>query len=108
MFSTAEPLPSVPESLNAYFERSQELLQVIADVLDVRTVFPRLSEIAKRILPHDALTLSSQDADLNIRLEAASTDDFHNMTVDSGGVPLAPELLIGDVVHTTRGRLSCT
>ena len=29
MFSTAEPLASVPESLNAYFERSQELLQVM-------------------------------------------------------------------------------
>jgi hypothetical protein len=63
MFAATESLVSVPESLNAYFERSQELLYAIADVLDVRTVFPRLSEIAKRILPHDALTLSSQDED---------------------------------------------
>jgi hypothetical protein len=55
MFAATESLVSVPESLNAYFERSQELLYAIADVLDVRTVFPRLSEIAKRILPHNTL-----------------------------------------------------
>ena len=65
MFTAAESLASDPGSLNAYFEGSQELLHAIADVLDVRTVFPRVSEIAKRMLPHDALTLSSQDEDSN-------------------------------------------
>jgi DNA-binding NtrC family response regulator len=102
MFTAAEPLASAPESLNAYFEGSQELLHAIAGVLDVRTVFPRVSEIVKRILPHDTLTLSSQDEDLNIQLEAASSDDFLGLTLDSGGVPMSPELLIGDLATETQ------
>ena len=102
MFTVAEPLASDPGSLNAYFEGSQELLHAIAGVLDVRTVFPRVSEITKRILPHDALTLSSQDEDLNIQLEASSNDDFRGMTFDSGGMPMSEELFIGDL--TTEGR----
>ena len=97
MFAAAEPFVNDPRALNAYFEGSQELLQVIADVLDIRVVFPRVSEIARRILPHDALTLSSQDEDLNIQLEASSSDDFRGMTFDSGGMPMSPELLIGDL-----------
>jgi transcriptional regulator with PAS, ATPase and Fis domain len=97
MFTAAEPLASAPESLNAYFEGSHQLLHAIADVLDVRTVFPRVSEIAKGILPHDALTLSSQDEDRNIELEAASNDDFRGMTLDTGGAAMSPELLIGDL-----------
>jgi DNA-binding NtrC family response regulator len=101
MFTAAEPLTSDPGSLNAYFEGSQELLHAIADVLDVRTVFPRVSEITKRILPHDALTLSSQDEDLNIQLEASSTDDFRGMTLESHGMPMSPELLIGDLATET-------
>jgi DNA-binding NtrC family response regulator len=101
MLTATEPLASDPGSLNAYFEGSQELLHAIADVLDVRTVFPRVSEITKRILPHDALTLSSQDEDLNIQLEASSSDDFRGMTLDSHGMPMAPELLIGDLATET-------
>jgi hypothetical protein len=97
MFAATEALASDPGSLSAYFEGSQELLHAIADVLDIRTVFPRVSEIAKRILPHDALTMASQDEELNIQLEAASTDDFHGMTLDLAGMPMSPELLIGDL-----------
>ena len=73
MFTAAETLASDPGSLNAYFEGSQELLHTIADVLDIRSVFPRVSEIAKRMLPHDALTMASQDEDLTVELEATST-----------------------------------
>jgi hypothetical protein len=72
---------------DAYFEGSHELLHAIGDVLDVRTVFPRLSEIAKRILPHDALTMSSQGEDLTVQLEASSSDDFDGVTLDSSGSP---------------------
>ena len=97
MFTAAESLASDPGSLNAYFEGSQELLHVIADVLDIRVVFARVSEIAKRMLPHDALTMASQDEDLKIYLEAASTDDFRGLTLDSGGRPMLPELLVGDL-----------
>jgi DNA-binding NtrC family response regulator len=97
MFAATESLASDPGSLNAYFEGSQDLLHAIADVLDIRTVFPRVSEIVKRILAHDALTLASQDEELNIQLEAASTDDFHGITLVLDGMPMSPELLIGDL-----------
>jgi hypothetical protein len=60
MFTAAETFASDSGSLNAYFERSDDLLHATADVLDVRCVFPHVSEIAKRVLPHDALTMASR------------------------------------------------
>ena len=69
MFAATESLATDPGSVTAYFEGSQELLHAIADVLDIRSVFPRVSEIAKRMLPHDALTMASQDEDLSIQLQ---------------------------------------
>jgi transcriptional regulator with GAF, ATPase, and Fis domain len=101
MFTATETLASAPGSLNAYFEGSQELLHAIADVLDVRSVFPRVSEIARRMLPHDALTMASQDEDLNMQLEATSSDDFRDVTLESRGMPMAAELLIGDLAKET-------
>jgi DNA-binding NtrC family response regulator len=82
-----------------YFKGSHELLHAIGDVLDVRSVFPRLSEIAKRMLPHDALTMSSQDEDLNVQLEATSRDDFDGVTLEASGKPMALELVIGDLAR---------
>ena len=40
MFTVAEQPASDPGSLNAYFDASHELLHTIADVLDIRSVFP--------------------------------------------------------------------
>ena len=100
MFTAAESSASDPGSLNAYFQGSHELLHTIADVLDVRRVFPRVSEIANRMLPHDALTMSSQDEDLNVQLEATSSDDFRDVALDSAGLPMSAELLIGDLTET--------
>jgi DNA-binding NtrC family response regulator len=97
MFTAAETLASDPGSLNAYFEGSQELLHAIAGVLDIRSVFPRVSEIARRMLPHDALTMASQDDDLNVEFEATSSDDFRGVALDPDGRPMAAELLIGDL-----------
>ena len=97
MLATTESIASDPGSLHAYFQGSQELLKAIADVLDIRSVFPRVSEIAKGMLPHDALTMMSQDEELNTQLEAASTDDFRGMAPASGTMPMSPELLIGDL-----------
>ena len=99
MFASTESLASDPRALSAYFEASHELLHTIADVLDVRRVFPRVSEIAKRMLPHDALTMSSQDEDLNIQLEATSSDDFDGAILDAGGMAMAPELVVGDLAR---------
>ena len=73
MFTVAEPLTSDPGSLSLYFEGSHELLHTIGGVLDIRSVFPRVSEIARRMLPHDALTMSCQDEDLNVHVEARIT-----------------------------------
>jgi DNA-binding NtrC family response regulator len=97
MFTVAEQLASDPNSLSAYFEGSQELLHTIAGVLDIRSVFPRVSEIARKMLPHDALTMSCQDEALNVHLEAASNDDVRGLLSDLAGVPMAPELFIGDL-----------
>ena len=97
MFTAAETSASDPGPLNAYFQGSHELLHAIAGVLDVRRVFPRVSEIANRMLPHDALTMSSQDEDLNVQFEATSSDDFRGVTIDSAGLPMAAELLIDDL-----------
>src|SRR4030095_13143104 len=100
MFS-AEQLASAPGSLSAYFEGSHELLHTIAGVLDIRSVFPRVSEIARKMLPHDALTMSCQDEDLNVHVEAAASDAFRGLMSDLAGVPMAPELLIGDLRKET-------
>jgi transcriptional regulator with GAF, ATPase, and Fis domain len=97
MFAATETLARDSESLNAYFGGSQELLHAIADALDVRAVFPRLSDIAGRMLPHDALTMVSEDEELNVRLEATSSDDFRGLTFVSGDAPITAELVIGDL-----------
>jgi transcriptional regulator with GAF, ATPase, and Fis domain len=55
-------------------DASDDLLRALSDVLDVRQVFPRLSEIAAKILPHDALTMTFHDGHGNVVIEAASQD----------------------------------
>src|SRR4051812_10352428 len=54
---------------------SAALLRTMAEVLDIRHVFPRVSEIVKSVVPHDALELVFHDRDGRVTLEAASTDD---------------------------------
>jgi len=60
-------------------ETSMELLRTISDVLDIRTVFPHVSEIANKMLAHDFLTMSFHDRDGTIVIEAASGDDLHGL-----------------------------
>jgi transcriptional regulator with GAF, ATPase, and Fis domain len=57
-------------------DTSAELLRTLAEVLDVRAVFPRVSEIVKHVLPHDALELVFHDRSGHSTLEARSTDDL--------------------------------
>ena len=64
-----------PEGAGAQ-DSSGELLRTIADVLDIRTVFSRVSEIANKMLPHDALTLNFVDQEGNLVRQAVSTDDI--------------------------------
>ena len=47
----------------------------MAEVLDIRAVFPRVSAITSHVLAHDALALVFVDAANSLRLEARSTDD---------------------------------
>jgi two-component system NtrC family response regulator len=60
----------------ASIETSMELLRAIADVLDIRTVFSRVSQIANKLLPHDALVMSFVDQDGNVIRQAVSPEGF--------------------------------
>jgi transcriptional regulator with GAF, ATPase, and Fis domain len=54
---------------------SEDLLRAVSSVLDVRQVFPQISEIANKVLPHDRLTMSFHDSEGNMVIEAASNED---------------------------------
>jgi two-component system response regulator AtoC len=49
-----------------------ELLRTIANVLDIRTVFSRVSEIANKMLPHDAMIMNLVDKNGSVVSEAAT------------------------------------
>jgi transcriptional regulator with GAF, ATPase, and Fis domain len=61
---------------HASVENSVDLLRTIAEVLDIRRVFPRVSEITNRVLPHDYLHLIFQGKAGQMSLQASSHDDF--------------------------------
>src|SRR2546423_11854902 len=61
-------------------ESSVELLRTIAAVLDIRTVFPQVSQIANKCVAHDLLTMMFHDGRGQILIEAASTDEFRGLT----------------------------
>ena len=52
----------------AGIESSVELLRTISDVLDIRAIFPRVSEIAGKTLPHDALSMGFVGHDRRVHL----------------------------------------
>jgi DNA-binding NtrC family response regulator len=55
---------------------SAALLRTIAEELDIRRVFPRVSEIVQHALPHDALELMFHDRGGHVTLEARSTGEL--------------------------------
>src|SRR6195256_4334995 len=57
-------------------DTSTALLRTIAEVLDIRSVFPRVSEIVQPDVPHDALVLAFLDRAGRVTLEARSVDDL--------------------------------
>jgi len=67
----AARLAAVERERAANVEGSVELLRAISGVLDIRTVFPRVSEITSKILPHDRMTMAFYDGE-NVVVEAAS------------------------------------
>jgi two-component system NtrC family response regulator len=79
---------------------SQDLLTLLTDVLDIRDVFPRVSEIVAAALPHDRLVLwLPQDQTMHV----ASNDDGppidHVKAGDAEQVTAAGFKLIGDLAR---------
>jgi transcriptional regulator with PAS, ATPase and Fis domain len=71
------PRHGVPTSGRPFVpETSAELLRTIAGVLDIRAVFPRISDIVKQVVPHDGLALKFSDRAGRMTLEARSTRDL--------------------------------
>ena len=54
---------------------SEQLLRLLASVLDIRQVFPQVSAIANQVLPHDRMTMSLHDGDQTCITHAASNND---------------------------------
>jgi len=73
-------LAAVEREHTATVESSVELLRTISDVLDIRMVFPQVSGIANKVLPHDLLTMMFQDRSGHIVIEVASSDEFPGLT----------------------------
>jgi transcriptional regulator with GAF, ATPase, and Fis domain len=82
----------------ASIETSVELLRTIADVLDIRSVFPRVSGIANRMLPHDAMAMVFFDPDGKIAVQAASTPEFPDLERPLiARRPLMSDYVLGDL-----------
>jgi transcriptional regulator with GAF, ATPase, and Fis domain len=62
----------VDPARDAILDPSEEILRELGDVLDVRSVFPRISAIIKRVLPHDRLTMTFHDPDGVVGLQVVS------------------------------------
>jgi transcriptional regulator with GAF, ATPase, and Fis domain len=69
---------AVERERTASIESSVELLRTISGVLDIRTVFPQVSEIANKVLPHDLLTMMFENRG-QILIEVSS-DHFPGLT----------------------------
>jgi transcriptional regulator with GAF, ATPase, and Fis domain len=80
----------------ATIETSVELLRTISDVLDVRSVFPRISEITTKILPHDALTMVFHDGTGKVLHEAA-TEGLPMFRPHAAPGPQPDHLIVADL-----------
>ena len=96
MNAILESPTNTPGTVDAYIANSVDLLRTIAEVLDVRTIFPQLSEIANRILPHDALVMGLVGADGQLVIEAA-TADLNDLQPHPLETPFLEDLIIGDL-----------
>ena len=88
----------------ASLESSVELVRTIAAVLDIRTVFPQVSEIADRVVPHDLLTMMFLDRGGQILIEAASTEEFRGFSRFTKSNDAHPEegfMIVDDVATAT-------
>ncbi len=88
---------AVERQRSAEIEGSVELLRAISDVLDIRTVFPRVSAIVKTMLPHDALAMVFVDRDRHFVRQAHSPDDFPDPPFVTHKTPMPKEVIIADI-----------
>jgi transcriptional regulator with GAF, ATPase, and Fis domain len=100
----ADYVSTVLRHHHAVHRMSQDLLGLLADVLDIRDVFPRVSEIVAAALPHDRLVLwLSRDQVTHV----ASNDDGpsldHVKATDVDPVPDDGFRLVGDLVREPLG-----
>jgi hypothetical protein len=63
-----------PELTGAYFDGSLELLRELAITADLDAALPRLSAIASKMLPHDALRMACFDQGGQLLLNASTAD----------------------------------
>ena len=96
----ADYITAVLRHDDAVRRTSEDLLSLLTDVLDIRHVFPRVSEIVAAALPHDRLVLwLPQDQSMHV----ASNDDgprIDHVTVgDADQVTAAGFKLIGDLAR---------
>jgi transcriptional regulator with PAS, ATPase and Fis domain len=70
----------------------------MADVVDIRRVLPRLSDIVKQLLRHDAVAVVFRDERGHPVVET-STDDFPAMTPQGLQLPPADDLIIRDLAR---------
>ncbi len=56
-------------------ELSERLLHVVGAVLDVREVFPQVSQVVQEVLPHDRLAMSLHDEERSLLAYAVSNAD---------------------------------
>jgi len=68
-------------------EVSEQLLRALSSALNIRELFPRVSEIAHGVLPHDRLTMSFHDQSGDCVLQAVSNDDGPSVVRVSGKDP---------------------
>ena len=86
---------------SAEIESCAELLRTISSVLDIRTVFPRISDIARKMLPHDALAMVFVDQDRHFVRQAHAPDDFPDPPFVTHKTPLPGDLIITDIATAT-------
>jgi transcriptional regulator with GAF, ATPase, and Fis domain len=71
-------------------EASDGLLRALTTVLDIRQVFPRVSQISATVLPHDRLTLAFLNREGEAVVEAAS-DQWEPLPARLKVQPVTPE-----------------
>ena len=90
---------AIERERTANVETSVELLRTISDVLDIRSVFPRISEIANRILAHDALSMVFIDGNGKV-VQEATTPGVPAIGVHTSSSPPPPGHFLIDDLET--------